>query len=276
MDSLIIKDLLIMGHHGLFPEEKALGQKFLVSCEIKYNIKEAGLENKLEASINYGQLCQDITRLLTEENFDLIETCAYKVLDHIFRTYPIAQEVEVSIKKPWAPIGLALDYPEVVIRRKKRTYFIGLGSNMGPREENLSLGLEKIESRGIKVTLKSSLYETPAWGLEDQADFLNQAAQLESYEEPQDLLRILASIEDEIGRVRAEKWGPRPIDLDMLFAGDEVIYTDSLKVPHPYIEERTFVLEPMNEIAPFFVHPVLNTQIRKLYQAMVNQDKENN
>lgn len=266
MDHLIIKDLEIMANHGVFPEEKVLGQKFLVSVDCAYNMKAAARDHVLEKSIHYGILCQEIQKLLTETTYDLIESCAYRVLQHIFQQYSYVDRVTVSLKKPFAPIGLPLKYPEVRISRKRHRCWIALGSNMGDREQTLAAAREQMEEAGLSIKKESSLYETKAWGKTDQADFLNQVVEVESFEEAEDLLSILQSIEQNLGRVRHEHWGPRTIDLDILLFDREVIDTDTLKVPHPYLAERDFVLEPLEEIAPFLVHPVLQKQIRELHR----------
>lgn len=263
MDSLIIKNLEIYANHGLYSEEKVLGQKFLISIRVDYNMKEVATEKNLRKSIDYGKLSHEIKELFENETEDLIETCGYKILEYIFKNYKIAREVEVSIKKPWAPINLPLDSAEIIIKRKMRNYFISIGTNMGDKEKNISDALNMIREKA-NIINESSRITTKAWGLTDQDDFLNMAIEVESYEEPEDFLKILQNIEDELGRVRKIKWGPRLIDLDILFVDDEVIYTKDLKVPHPYIEQRDFVLDPLNEIAPFFVHPVLNKSIMNI------------
>ncbi len=263
MDSLIIKDLEIYANHGLYNEEKVLGQKFLISIKVDYNMKEVATEKNLEKSIDYGILSHEIKELFENESEDLIETCGYKILDHIFKKYKIAKEVEVSIKKPWAPINLPLDSAEIIIKRKMRNYFISIGTNMGNKEKNIDDALDMIRENA-RIVKESSRISTKAWGLEDQDDFLNMAIEVESYEEPEDFLKILQNIENKLGRVRKIKWGPRLIDLDILFINDEVIYTEDLKIPHPYIEQRDFVLDPLNEIAPFFVHPVLKKSIMNI------------
>lgn len=268
MDKLSIVDLEVYAKHGLYAEEKVLGQKFLISLDIFYNMSTAAKNADLAESINYGALSHDITDFFTSMSIDLIETCAYEVLKLIFEKYEFVEEVRVTIKKPWAPIGLPLKYPSVNISRKKRRYFIALGSNMGNSEEILNSAISDMKNNGIKIVKESSLYKTKAWGVTDQADFLNQVIEAESFEEPEDLLKILQDIENSHGRVRLEKWGPRTLDLDIIFVDDEVIYTDELIVPHPYAHEREFVLEPMNEIAPFFTHPVLKRQIREIYQEL--------
>ena len=263
MDNLIIKDLVVMANHGLFPGEKELGQKFLVSLKAKYNMKSAALCENLKESVDYGVLCRKITKYLQENTFDLIETCAFKTLLEVFRECPVIFEAELSIKKPWAPIGLPLDYAEVSVHRKRHRYFLSLGSNLGNREENLKRALELLGNEA-QIKKVSSLYETKPWGKTDQPDFINQAIEVVSYEEPEDFLKILLSIEKTLGRERHEKWAARTLDIDILFCDDEIIYTDELKIPHPYIHEREFVLNPMAEIAPFFVHPIYRKQIREL------------
>ncbi len=260
MDKLIIKDLEIYANHGLFQEEKVLGQKFLISVEVLYNMTEVSINKNLEHSIDYGKLCHEIVELFKNETEDLIETCAYKIVEFIFKNHEIARTVTVSIKKPWAPINLPLSSAEVVVTRSKKRYFVGLGTNLGDTSENIKRAIELI-TKESKLIKESSAITTKAWGKTDQPDFLNKVIEVESFYEPIDFLKMLLRIENEMGRVREEKWGPRLIDLDVLFVDDMIIYTDDLKVPHPYIEQRDFVLEPLKEIAPFFVHPVLNKKI---------------
>lgn len=264
MDKLTIKDLEIYANHGLYDAEKELGQKFLLSIDISYNMKDVAKSNNLDYSIDYGNLSKNLTRLFKEENYDLIESLAYKIVDYIFYHYKITQEVTVTIKKPWAPINLPLDTAMVKIARKKHRVFIGLGSNMGDKKRYLEEAIDKIKTYNIEVKQVSDFYTTRAWGKTDQEDFLNACIEVISYEEAEDLLKILNKIENELGRERKEKWGSRTIDLDILFIDDKIIYTDDLKIPHPYIAERKFVLEPLNDIAPFFVHPVYKRMVKDL------------
>lgn len=260
MDKLVIKDLEIYANHGLFKEEKVLGQKFLVSLEIFYSMSEVAKNKNLEYSIDYGKLCHEIVEIFKGENEDLIETCAYKIVEFIFKKYKIAERVIVSIKKPWAPINLPLNSAEVVIDRKKIRYFVGIGTNLGDREENIKRAIDFIGEFSEIINV-SSIIETKAWGVTGQPNFLNGVIEVKSFYEPEDFLKALLEVEKKLGRVRDKKWGPRIIDLDILFADGMIIYSDILKVPHPYIEKRDFVLKPLQEIAPFFVHPVLNKKI---------------
>jgi len=142
--------------------------------------------------------------------------------------------------------------------------YIGIGSNLGNREENLRKALLLMERKGIKIKDVSSFHETPPWGKTDQPPFLNAAIKVETDLSPEDLLTALLEVEKEMGRVREEKWGPRVIDLDILLFNGEVVERPGLKIPHPYMHEREFVLTPLAEIAPDVVHPVLKKTVKDL------------
>ncbi len=141
--------------------------------------------------------------------------------------------------------------------------YLGLGTNLGDRKENLRKAIEAIASK-MSVGKRSSLYETAAWGYTDQPDFLNQVVQVETALTPLRLLNFLKRTEMELGRVENFRYGPRLIDIDILFYDDLVKNTNQLQIPHPRIPERAFVLIPMNEIAPGLKHPVLGKTIAEL------------
>ncbi|MEW6354907.1 MAG: 2-amino-4-hydroxy-6-hydroxymethyldihydropteridine diphosphokinase [Planctomycetota bacterium] len=143
--------------------------------------------------------------------------------------------------------------------------YIGLGSNVGDREENLRGALALLrESGGIEVTKVSSFHETAPVGGPPQGKFLNAAAEVRTALAPEELLDRLQAIERNLGRERTVKWGPRTVDLDILLYGDVVIQTERLTVPHPLMHERRFVLGPLNEIAPGAVHPVFGKTVSEL------------
>ncbi len=144
--------------------------------------------------------------------------------------------------------------------------YLLLGSNETDRFGNLEKACEWIALRCGKILKKSALYETEAWGLNEQNAFINQAVLIETSFAPKELLLQLKAIEKEIGRVETVKWGPRVIDIDILFYGNDVLDTEELKVPHPFLHERRFTLAPLNEIAAEFVHPVLNKTVNELLQ----------
>jgi 2-amino-4-hydroxy-6-hydroxymethyldihydropteridine diphosphokinase len=140
---------------------------------------------------------------------------------------------------------------------------LGLGSNVGDRMANLQNAVDELSMIG-KVSAVSNVYETEPWGKTDQSKFLNACVQIETVEELYSLLYKLKQIEIQLGRVERERWGPREIDIDILFYHDQQISSQRLTVPHPLLHERPFVLIPLLEIAADFVHPVLGKTISEL------------
>ncbi len=147
--------------------------------------------------------------------------------------------------------------------------FLGVGSNMGDAADNCRRAVGWIDGSGsVKVLRKSSLYRTEPVGMSDQAWFVNCAVETRTALEPHELLRFLNEIEDRMGRVRVQKGGPRIIDLDILFYGQAIIRDEALQVPHPELHRRRFVLEPLNEIAPYVIHPVYGISVKGLLERL--------
>lgn len=142
--------------------------------------------------------------------------------------------------------------------------FLLLGSNMGNSRDLLLLALQQISIHIGQIVHRSCIYKTAAWGNSAQPDFLNMVVEVQFNQGPQALLKRTMDIERAMGRKREEKWGPRTIDIDILFYGTEIIETESLTVPHPRIEQRMFALAPLAEIRPDFVHPRLHMSISEL------------
>ncbi len=143
--------------------------------------------------------------------------------------------------------------------------YLALGSNMGNRLINLKAALNNLTPQ-MTVRKKSSVYETPPWGFQEQAAFLNQVVMAETYLEAEALLGHLKRLEVALGRVPSFENGPRLIDIDILFFDDAIIDTDSIAVPHPRLHKRAFVLVPLAEIEPDLIHPVLRKSVRELLE----------
>lgn len=267
MDKLYLKDVEIFAHHGVFQEEKTLGQKFILSLELDVDLREAAKNNDLSKSVHYGELCHNIEKEFRKDSYDLIETACEKIAEYVLFNYPLVKGIKVLLKKPWAPINRHLDYAAVEVYRKWSTAYLSIGSNIGNKKENIDLALEKINSsKEINITKVSSIIETEPWGYENQDSFLNGAVEIKTILSPKELMEVLLKIELEMKRERVIKWGPRIIDLDIILFDDIVSDDEFVILPHPRMEDREFVLKPLAEIAPYAIHPLLNKRIIKLLE----------
>lgn len=145
----------------------------------------------------------------------------------------------------------------------KKVYLL-IGSNVGNRTKHMEKAHQMIESKVGKITNKSRIYETEPWGEKDQDDFLNQAIEVESKLKPKAIMKQIAEIESFIGREETFKWGPREIDIDVLFYGDEMISEMDITIPHAFIHERRFTLIPLNDICPDQYHPIFGATVKEL------------
>lgn len=144
------------------------------------------------------------------------------------------------------------------------TAWLGFGSNLGNRRENLSRACELIEKKGDRIVKRSAIYESPAWGFESKNSFYNMCLRIETKKSPGEFLQFLHDIEKQMGRERAGVYIDRNIDIDILFYDSLVIESPEIRIPHPRISERMFVLEPLAEIAPELIHPISGLSVDKL------------
>ncbi|GFZ31761.1 7,8-dihydroneopterin aldolase [Clostridium zeae] len=274
MDKLYIENLELFANHGVFGEEKSLGQKFVISLELFFNSREAAITGDLTKSVHYGELCHKLEKEFQKESYDLIETAAEKTAEFILKEYTILEAVKVTLKKPWAPIGKHLDYAAIEIYRKWNKAFIALGSNKGDKNTNLLTAIEIISKSGhTKVNKVSNFITTEPWGYENQEKFLNGAAEISTILSPRELIDYLLQVESELKRERIIKWGPRTIDLDVLIYDDVISSDEHIVIPHPRMHERLFVIEPLAEIAPYEFHPILRKRIYEIKEQLLSNLK---
>lgn len=148
---------------------------------------------------------------------------------------------------------------------------IAFGSNIGNRRENIKNALDKMKNNGLNILKVSTTIETAPYGYKEQDSFLNGACIVETDLFPKELLYKLLSIEQEMGRKRKIHWGPRNIDLDIIFYDDQIINEEDLIIPHPDAHNRSFVMGPVSEIAPFFIHPVYKKTVNEIYKELLNR-----
>lgn len=265
MDEIRIYGLDVFAHHGVYAEENERGQHFIVNATLYTQTREAGLNDDLDKTTNYGEVCQVITRLMQEHTWKLIETVAEQTARTVLTQFPLVSALDLEIQKPEAPIGLPFDTVSVKIQRGWHRAYIALGSNMGDKAGYIQGALDGLERNpNIRVGKCSNLISTAPYGGVEQDDFLNGAVEIKTLLTPLELLEELHRLEQQANRVREVHWGPRTLDLDILLYDDEVIYSQRLTVPHADMANRAFVLEPMAEIAPHQLHPVLGKTMAQL------------
>jgi dihydroneopterin aldolase/2-amino-4-hydroxy-6-hydroxymethyldihydropteridine diphosphokinase len=267
MDKIYIKDLQVYGYHGVNQQEKEMGQRFLITLELYLDLKIAGQTDDLNNTVNYGQLCVEVEEEFKKEIYCLIEKSAEKLAEFILQNYSLVSRVKVLVKKPWAPIGKPLEYAAVEIDRKWSTAYIALGSNLGNKEKNLKDAVKLIDSTlNTNLIKTSNIYETKPVGYLDQDNFLNCAVKVKTLLTPKALIHVLLGIEKQLKRERLIKWGPRTIDLDILLYDDIITCDEEVIIPHPRMHERMFVLKPLCDIAPYYMHPILHKRIIELME----------
>ena len=256
MDYVEIKDLVVFAHHGVFQQEKELGQKFVVTARLYLDMEIAVRSDEVQRSVHYGEAALEITKFLQDESFNLIETAAGRLAEHLLLTYSLIRKVQLRLAKPWAPVGLPLSEVAVELCRSWQPAIVALGSNIGDRKAYITASLKAMdENPAIRRLATSSLTETEPYGDINQEDFLNGAVYIETIYSPHSLLEFLHEVEDDSGRVRTRHWGPRTLDLDLIYYSDLILNSEKLTLPHPEMQKRAFVLEPVCEIAPNYVDP---------------------
>lgn len=267
MDQIIIENLEIFGCHGVFEEEAFLGQKFVVTARLYLDTRQAGKTDDLTKSLDYGEVCQKIKKLVETQRYMLIERLAEEIAEMLLLSYEQLQKVQITVKKPWAPVKVSLDTVAVEIERAWHTVYLSIGSNMGDKEGYLDFAIDRLNMLpDTKVTNVSDYIETEPYGGVPQENFLNGALAIQTLKTPKELLETTMGIEQEAHRERVIHWGPRTLDIDILFYDNIIMHTDDLIIPHIEIAKRLFVLEPLAAIAPYYVHPVLNKSVMELLE----------
>ena len=265
MDRIIIENLETFGYHGVFEEEAVLGQKFVICAVLCLDTRQAGKTDDLTCSLDYGAACQTIKKIVETERYQLIERLAEEIAEQLLLKYSVLKKVEITVKKPWAPVLMSMDTVSVSIKRKWHKVYFSIGSNMGDREGYLDFAIDQLNGlRDTKVIQVSDYIETKPYGEVEQDDFLNGALEVLTLKTPQELLQAIGEIEQKAHRKRVVHWGPRTLDIDILFYDDEIIMEKNLQIPHIEIPKREFVLKPLADIAPYYLHPILHKSVQMM------------
>lgn len=265
VDKICIEDLEVYAYHGVYPEENKLGQPFVLSAELSVDTERAAGADDLKQSVNYGEVCLFMRDWMQQHTFQLIETVADRLARAILLAYPLVHGIRLEVKKPHAPVPMNFRSVSVVVERKWHTVFVGIGSNMGNREAYIRNAMLMLnEQADCEIEKGSSLFVTAPYGYTEQPEFLNGCLQVRTLQSPEQFLETLHRIEYALGRERTIHWGPRTIDLDILLYDDMVLHTETLSIPHIDMQNRLFVLKPLDEIAGYMWHPVLQKTIHQL------------
>lgn len=274
MDEIRIDNLEVFAHHGVFPQEKEQGQYFYVNVVLYTDLRKAGLKDDLTLSTNYGDVSLFIEKQLTEQTYDLIEAAAEAAAQAILLHYPLVREVDFELCKPHAPIPMQFESVSVKIHRGWHQVYIAFGSNLGDRKGYIDAAIMALqEDERNRVEKISDILETKPYGGVEQGDFLNGVLKMDTLYTPHELLNKLHELEQDAGRERTVHWGPRTLDLDILFY-DKLVYEDKdLILPHVDIQNRDFVLKPMAQLAPWFRHPLINKTMEELLDMLEERGK---
>ena len=274
-DEIRIRELEVQANHGVLWVEKELGQPFFLNVTLYLDTRPAGGTDALKDSVDYGNVCAKLTEWMSEENYDLLETVVKKLSEKLLLEFPLIHHLDLEVRKPEAPIDLPFGSVSVKACRGWHQVYLSIGSNMGDREKYLQQAVEAIRENGaIRNVSVSSLLETKPYGGVPQDDFLNGVVALQTYLSPKELLHFLQGLEQKAGRKREIHWGPRTLDLDILFY-DKLIHEDAeLILPHVDLENREFVLRPLCELAPYYRHPISQRTVRQMLTDLVGNTAE--
>ncbi len=270
MIKIQVKEQEVYAYHGVYDREKNDGQKFIITTTVFTRYYD-NFTDDIKHTLSYVDIADLVEGVCLSAKYDLIETVGIKIADAILQKFAIAKEVMVEVKKPDAPVGKKIKYPAVTITKKRHDVYISIGSNDGNRERNINKALNYMEDF-CDIIRVADIIETKPWGGVKQADFLNTVAYVHTTLEPIVLLRKLQKVEKNVGRVKTVKWGPRVIDLDILLFDDLVTETGELIIPHIHMHLREFVLKPLNQIAPYAVHPILRKRVLNLLEDLEKTD----
>lgn len=273
MDKIYLKGLEVFAHHGVYEEEKEKGQRFIINATLDVDTLTASLSDDIEDTLDYGKVSEYIKNYMIKSRVNLLETLTNDLARKLLVNFKEIYAVKLEICKPEAPIPIKFDSVSIEVERKRHTAYISFGSNMGDREEYIDNAIDNLSGdECIKIIDQSNLIETKPYGMEDQDDFLNGVLKIKTLYSPEELLARLHIEENLAGRERKIHWGPRTLDLDILLYDDLIMSTETLIIPHPDMQNRSFVLKPLSEIDPNVVHPRFMLTASELYQQLLKRN----
>ncbi len=274
MGKVILKDFEVMARHGVNPEEKINPQRFLFTAVVDCDFVTASKDDDVDKTVSYSAVKKVIKSVCEQNCFDLIETLASRCASKILHEFPLAKGVTLTVKKPDAPMSGNFDYVAVELSLAWHEVYLALGSSMGDKQGYLDFAIERLTTdKNVKDVKESKRLVSAPYGGVAKEQFVNSCVKCFTIYSPDELLKVINQIEADGDRVREEHWGDRTLDIDVIFYGDEVIGNDTLAIPHPDMQHRAFVLEPLQELCKNKVHPLLKKRVSELYLELVTTKK---
>ena len=274
-DFIKVTNMEVFAYHGVLEEEKKNGQDFYLNAKVYVDMRKAGLTDQLEDTINYDSVCIFLAEVFAEKQFDTIEAAAEYTLQEIIVNFPTIEAMELEVRKPHAPLTYVPEDISVTIYREWHTVYLSFGSNMGNPTGHINEAITMLKDPyAIRNVRLSDLFVTKPYGPVEQNDFVNGCLEMETYMDPEELVTYIHEIEDYFERDRSVHWGPRPIDLDIVFFDDYIYNSKTLTIPHADMENRMFVLEPLSQLCPGRRHPVWGKTVAQMKKELLAAGKE--
>ena len=256
MDRILIEDLRVLTIIGALPHEREIAQPLRIDLSIGVDLHNAGRSDELNDTVHYGLVCERVVEMARDSKDILLERLAAKVADVVLE-FDLVELVDVQVTKLRPPVPEPVESTSVCVTRTRaeaaappledHEVIVALGSNLGDREGYLRFAVGELGN----VVALSQVYETePVGGPDGQGAYLNMVVKVQTSLDPYAFIRRCQRIEANALRQRIVHWGPRTLDVDVLFYDEVHITSEKLTVPHPRINERRFVLTPLSEIAP--------------------------
>lgn len=269
-DRIIIKDFEVLACHGCNAEEKINPQRFLFEVCAYTDFSEAAKTDDIEKTASYSAIKKTLKRVCEQNCFDLIETLASRCAEEILLEFDCLKGVDVTVKKPDAPMSGTFDYVAVGTAKFWHRAYLSLGSSEGDKNKYLDFAVQSLKKDGnIKNVRESKRYETPPYGEVAKNWFLNSCVECDTLYTPKQLLAAINRIEEDGGRVRLEHWADRTLDIDIVFYDDLIAEDKNLCIPHPDMHNRMFVIEPLMDLCPNKLHPVLKKRIHEFFYGVM-------
>jgi dihydroneopterin aldolase/2-amino-4-hydroxy-6-hydroxymethyldihydropteridine diphosphokinase len=273
-DKILICDLEIVACHGVNAEEKTTAQRFLLSAEIFTDFSRAASSDDVNDTVSYSAVCKFAKKYIVSNCFNLLERLACGLAEELLLEFRGINKITLTLKKPDAPMKGVFGYVGVETSLEWNKVYIALGSNEGDRNKHLDFAAERLsKDKKIRNFKESTRIQTMPYGGVADAEFLNSAAEFETLYDPYRLLDALNAIEAADNRQRSERWGNRTLDLDILFYGKTVCDSRRLTVPHPDMQNREFVLQPLSTLCPDFLHPIFFKTVSQMLLDLTTEKK---